>query len=86
MGRRITWERTEKDHPGNGPDDPLLPRRCGDPVDRLPDHPGNEEPEEAGDDEDDGARNVCPPVAADVGTQGEELADGRPLKSEPGWG
>jgi hypothetical protein len=25
-------------------------------------------------------------VAADVGTQGEELADGRPLKSEPGWG
>ena len=44
------------------------------------------DPEEAGDDEDEGARNVCPLVAADVGTQGEELADGRPLKSEPGWG
>ena len=76
----------KKDHPGDGPDDLLPPVRRGDSVDRIPDHPRDEEPEESGDEQDENAPEVRRPVAAEVGAQGEELADDRPLKSEPDWG
>jgi hypothetical protein len=67
----------EEDQPGDRPDDPLSSSRRRDPVDRFPGHPGDEEPEEAGHAQEKDAPKVRPPVAAEVGAQGEKLADGR---------
>ena len=51
-------------------------RRGGDGVHRLPDHPGDEEAEDAGDEEAEDAQGVLPPADGKVRAKGQQLADG----------
>ena len=67
-GCHVTAEAIPHDHSRKGL------RRDG--VHRLPDHPGDEEAEDAGDEEAEDAQGVLPPADGKVRAKGQQLADG----------
>ena len=76
----------EEDHEPNGAKKRALagrsaPPRGGYGVHRLPGHPRDEEAEDAGDEEADGAQGVHPPPRGEVRAQGEQLANGLTCRS-----
>ncbi len=69
-------QRSEEEHPGNRPNQPLPAVGRGEAVNRIPDHPRDQEPEETGNEQAEGAQEERRPVAGQVWAEGEQLADG----------
>lgn len=78
-------KRSEEEHPGYRPYQPLPAAGCGEAVDRIPNHPRDQEPEETGNEQAEGAQEERRPVTDQVRAEGEQLADGViPLTWVPG--